>query len=39
MIEQQNQLEHEVHPLELPSWNRGYREALIDVLKEIESDE
>ena len=35
MILNQDELEHEVHPLPFPEWNRGYREAMQDVLKEM----
>ena len=38
MIKNQNQLELEVHPLPFPPWNEGYREAMQDVLKEMDDE-
>lgn len=39
MLANQNNLESEIHPLDFPDWNKGYKQALIDVLERMKEDD
>jgi hypothetical protein len=39
MLANQNDLESEIHLLDFPEWNKGYKQALIDVLERMKEDD